>query len=225
VRSTLLIPLRNRKQFLEMYFEKGGLAGLFVKGDAELSIGDEVDLEVQFLEEQRTFRVRGTVRWRRAVAGRVSLPPGLGVEFAPEDVRAQKLLVDFAMGHEVALVHREDRRFDASIRVKVQAHGIRETRETSDISEHGAFIVTTAPFDVGETFQLTLHPPRSIFPLLLDAKVKWRRYDSQPGIGVEFVFTSEKARARVQRLVGKLKEQMIRELRVRVPRLGDPSSS
>lgn len=125
------------------------------------------------------------------------------------------------MGREVALVHREDRRFDAAIKVKVHAHGIRETRETGDISEHGAFILTSAPFDVGETFQLTLHPPRSIFPLPLQAKVKWRRYDSRPGIGVEFVFASDKARARVARLVSKLKEQMIRELRIRVPRLGD----
>jgi Tfp pilus assembly protein PilZ len=219
VRPTLLIPLKNRGHFLELYFEKSGLAGLFVKGDVDLKLGDEVDLEVQFLEEQRTFRVRGAVRWRRAIAGRASLPPGLGIEFVPEDVRAQKHLVDFAMGREVPLVHREDRRFDAHIKVKVNAAGIKETSETDDISEHGAFIITDAPFDVGETFTLTLHPPRAIFPVLLQARVKWRRLEPKAGIGVEFVYENEKTKARVAGLVAKLKTQMIRELRVRVPKL------
>jgi Tfp pilus assembly protein PilZ len=221
VRSTLLIPLKNRAHFLELYFEKSGLAGLFVKGEVDLQLGDEVDLEVQFLEEQRTFRVRGVVRWRRAIAGRASLPPGLGIEFVPADLRAQKHLVDFAMGREVPLVHREDRRFDAQIKVRVNAAGIKETSQTDDISEHGAFIVTDAPFDIGETFMLTLHPPRAIFPVPLQARVKWRRFEQKPGIGVEFVYESEKTRARIARLVSKLKMQMIRELRVRVPKLNE----
>lgn len=208
-----------------MYFEKGGLSGLFVKGDVELQLGDEVDLEITFLEEQLSFRIRGTVRWRRAVAGRASLPPGLGVEFAPEDARAQKLLVDYAMGRAVPLVHREDRRFGAHVKVKLYEHGEKVPRETDDISAHGAFIITDEPFDIGEEFDLTLHPPRSLFALPLRARVKWRRNDeNKRGVGVEFLFDSEKKRARVARFVAQLKDQAIKELMVRVPRLSHMST-
>lgn len=217
MRPTLMLPIKDRQQFLEMYFEKGGLGGLFVKGITELELGDEVDLELQFLDEQKTFRLQGQVRWRRTAGARRSLPPGLGIEFTPSQRSSEKKLLDFAMGREVTLVDRAQRRYPASLKVKVKADGRQGTEYTDDISENGAFLTDTS-FGVGEVLDLHMRPPGALFGFALRARVAWRREEGRRGVGLEFMFDSERKRHLVARLVQHIHARTIQELKVRVPR-------
>lgn len=222
VRPVLVVPIKNRAEFLEMYFEKGGLGGMFVRGLTELTLGDAVELELRFLDEGMDFRVKGTVRWRRTTGGRRSLPPGVGIEFAPASGAAEEKLVAFAMGKEVAIVHRAGRRYGAQLAVKV-AHGAqRDVTLTDDLSEGGAFLVSDAAYEEGDILTLNVRPPGAIFGISLNARVAWRRDAEPAGIGVEFRFDNSRQKQRIEKLVGQLKAQLLGELRVRVPRKGDP---
>lgn len=214
-----MVPVRNRAAFRELYFDKGGLGGVFVEGELDVTLGEELDLEIHFLEEQVAVRVRGQVRWRRASnSHRKSVPPGVGIEFLPAETPARDLLLDFASGKDLSLVIRSARRYGVGLRVKYKQGGAVMVDTTDDISEGGAFILSDDPIPVGSRVELKLLPPGSLFGVGVKAVVAWRRDRGRRGFGVEFLFDSDRQRKRVARLVGTLKEQILRELKVRAPR-------
>ena len=43
-RAQLLLPLRNRAAFLDAHFDKGDAGGLFVPGELDVELGDDVDV-------------------------------------------------------------------------------------------------------------------------------------------------------------------------------------
>ena len=210
--QTVIVPVKNREEFLEAYFSRGDLGGLFVPGDADLPLGEEVILEIAFLEEQVRFRIRGQVKWRRTDGLRKSIPPGLGIEFLPEEESARELLLQFATGRDVELVERDGRRFGCHIRVRYKNEGQTVVEQTDDISEGGAFLLTDADIPVGTRFKLKLQPPGSLFGVGVEAVVAWRRETGRKGIGVEFLFDSPRKKAQVAKLVANLKEQLVREI-------------
>ncbi len=217
MRPVLVVPIKDRAHFLDMYFEKGGLGGMFIRGLTQLALGDEVELQLRFLEEAIDFRVRGTVRWRRTTSGRRSLPPGLGIEFSPESGAAEQKLLAFAMGREVAIVHREGQRYGAQLAVKVTEGSNKSVIATDDLSEGGAFLLTEGDYKVGDVLTLNVRPPGAIFGIALEARVAWKRGGDRPGVGVEFRFDNPRQKHRIEKLVGQLKAQLLGELRVRVP--------
>ncbi len=214
MRPVLVVPIKDRAHFLDMYFEKGGLGGMFIRGLTQLALGDEVELQLRFLEEAIDFRVRGTVRWRRTTSGRRSLPPGLGIE---ESGAAEQKLLAFAMGREVAIVHREGQRYGAQLAVKVTEGSNKSVIATDDLSEGGAFLLTEGDYKVGDVLTLNVRPPGAIFGIALEARVAWKRGGDRPGVGVEFRFDNPRQKHRIEKLVGQLKAQLLGELRVRVP--------
>lgn len=213
-RPSVIVPVRRREDFLDQAFTSGDLSGMFVPGSFEVNVGDDVDLEVVFVEEHVKFRIRGTVVWRRAKSGG-SLRPGLGVEFAPDDENAANLLVQYASGRDVHLVERDGRRFGCGIKVKVKSGGVTMVEETDDISEGGAFILTDDPIPVGTAFELKLQPPGSLFGVGVKAVVAWRREQGRRGIGVEFVFDSPRKREQIAKLVRQMKDRILKELHAR----------
>ena len=212
-RPQVIVPVINREEFLTRYFEKGELGGLFVPGALEVGLGEEVDLEINFLEEQVKFRIRGAVKWRRPVGNARVLPPGLGIEFLADDEAARELLLAYATGRDVALVERDGRRFGCNIKIKRNnGEGTVVAEETDDISEGGAFILTNDDVEVGTRFRLKLKPPGALFGINVDAVVAWRRTTGRRGIGVEFIFESPRKRDQVLRLVNTLKQSILHEI-------------
>lgn len=223
MRPVLMVPIKDREHFLEIYFEKGGLGGMFIRGLTELDLADEVDLDIRFLQEQVSFRVRGVVRWRRTTGGRRSLPPGLGIEFSPLSKSGEKKLLDYAMGREVSIIDRGGHRYEAHLAVRITGENGKLVETTDDISEGGAFLLTEAPYTIGDLVTLNVRPPGAIFGIPLSARVAWLRAEGDKGVGVEFIFENGRQRSRIARLVKQLKSSMIDELRVRLPRQ-DPRS-
>jgi len=209
-RATVIIPLRNRAAFLDVYAEKSGTGGLFVAGDLDLPLGEPLDLELHFSEEQVVFRVRAVARWRRAQSTHKSVPPGVGVEFSSDDRAAQRLLLDFARGANITLVERSARRFGVQMPARYRgADGRMVTEVTDDVSEGGAFIRSANPPEVGTTVQIKLLPDRSIFGVGVKAVVAWRRVDGRSGFGVEFLFDTARRRGRVLKVLSSVRERIL----------------
>lgn len=217
---TVIVPVRDRTAFLDMYFEKGGAGGVFVEGELQAPLGELLDVEIHFASEAVIFRIQGRVRWRRtAQAQRRSVPSGVGIEFSSDEEKAHKLLVDFAHGKDVPVVQRASRRYGVGIPVRYKAgDGAPKEQLTDDISEGGAFIESDEPIEVGARVELKLLPPGSFFGVGVPAVVAWRRDDGRPGFGVEFVFDSPRTRSKVHRLIEGLKARVVRNMRVRAPR-------
>jgi Tfp pilus assembly protein PilZ len=215
-RATIIIPVRDRAAFLEMYSEKNGLGGMFVEGEIDLPLGEALDLEVHFVSEQVVFRIRGAVKWRRAHSSRKSVPPGLGLEFAADDRAAQRLLLDFAHGAAIPMVERSARRYGVQMPARYRgADGRMVTEVTDDLSEGGAFIRSQNPPQVGQTLELKLLPDRSVFGVGVKAVVAWRKTEGRSGFGVEFLFDGSKRRGRVKKVLESVHERILREVRVR----------
>ena len=215
-RATVIIPMRNRAAFLDVYAEKSGTGGLFVEGDIELPLGEPVDLELHFSSEQVVFRVRAVARWRRARSSRKSVPPGVSFEFSTDDRAAQRLLLDFAHGANVTLVERSSRRFGVQIPARYRgADGRMITEVTDDVSEGGAFIRSEDPPTVGTAVELKLLPDRSVFGVGVKAVVAWRRTEGRSGFGVEFLFDTARRRGRVLKVLSGVRERILSKGRIR----------
>lgn len=227
-RVQLLLPLRNRASFLEMYFSRGtgdgaDAGGLFVPGELDVEPGDEVDVELHFIEEQVRFHTRARVKWKRNDAGRRAIPAGVGIEFLPSEQRTQQLVLRFAEGKESVHHVERERRWAVAVEVQISEPGrLIATGLTDDLSEGGCFVLTAAQLAVGASVVLKLKAPGSLFGwLTLPATVAWRRQQSgRNGLGVEFAFDTDRKRERVKRIVHLLRMRSVRDVRVQVPRQG-----
>jgi Tfp pilus assembly protein PilZ len=221
VRPQLLLPLHNRAVFLEQVFAKGEQGGLFVPGEVDVALGEEVDVELHFVAEDVRFHIRALVKWKRGPTGRRSLPPGIGIEFLASDRRTQDQLVRFAEGREsVSHVARDSRRFALQVDVRIKGAAGELSGTTDDISEGGCFVLTDVNLDVGTALDLKLRSVGSLFGwLTVPAVVAWRREQSgRDGMGLQFQFGSDRVRRKVRKIVALLKERNVRELQILTPR-------
>lgn len=221
VRPQLLLPLQSRAVFLEQFFAKGEQGGLFVPGELDVALGEEVDVELQFVAEGVRFHIRALVKWKRGTPGRRSLPPGIGIEFLASDRRTQEQLVRFAEGREsVSHVARGSRRYALQVDVRIKDIAGDLTGTTDDISEGGCFVLTDVNLDVGTSLDVKLRSVGSLFGwLTVPAVVAWRREQSgRDGMGLQFQFGSERVRRKVKKVVAHLKERNVRELQILTPR-------
>ena len=220
-RAQLLLPIRNRAAFLEAYFSKNDTGGLFVAGDVDVELGDDVDVELHFTEEHVRFHIRARVKWKRAAAGRRALPPGVGIEFNETEQRVQAQILRFAEGKESVNHVDRERRYSLNVDVRIKHEGKELTGVTDDISEGGCFVLVDVNLDVGTSVDVRLRAPGSLFGWLsLPAFVAWRRQQSgRDGMGLTFRFETERQRAKVKKIVHVLRERMLRDVRVKVPKV------
>ncbi len=224
-RPQLLLPLRNRAQFLEQSFDQDATGGLFVPGDLDVSLGDEVDLEIAFVAEQVRFHIRAVVLWKRPASGRRA-PQGVGLGFLASEATTKGQLLRFARGEDVDHVEREGRRYALHIEVKLGVDGTApQVVRTDDMSEGGCFLLVDPPLPIGTVVHVTLRAPGALFSwLTLRGRVAWRRTQgherdgARNGVGVEFLFDDESQRRRMARLLVNVRERLGREVRVVPPR-------
>jgi uncharacterized protein (TIGR02266 family) len=245
-RAQLLLPLRNRAAFLDAYFSKSPSGrtdapsvttsprtnagdgssmseqgGLFIPGELDVELGEEVGVELHFTEEQVRFHIRARVKWKRAPVGRRAIPPGVGIEFLPSEQRTQQQILRFAEGKESVNHVARDRRWSLAVDVKVKDGQGETAGVTDDISEGGCFVLTSAPLAPGTKVEVKLKAPGTLVGwLTLQGAVTWRRQElGRDGVGIQFAFESERKRAKVQKIVHVLKERSLRDVRIQVPRM------
>jgi uncharacterized protein (TIGR02266 family) len=216
---TLLVPLRNRRQLFEVYYHRDGANGIFVAGEADFAVGDTLYVEINFLEEQRAFRLKGTVRWRRLHSGRSSLPPGLGVEFDDGERQTRDLVLDFARGREVEFTVRASHRLPVAIQIAYASDARFLTDVSDDLSAGGLFIATDDVLPKGTELELKLKPPGHLLGLRLRGSVAWVSLRGERrGMGIKFLFDNPRQQRQVEAVVDKLKSRIIRGMKIQVPR-------
>lgn len=82
-----------------------------------------------------------------------------------------------------------------------------------NISRGGIFINTRNPLAVGTTVRLIISLPDTPFPFDLTGRVtRVNEFDNPsnqvPGMGIEFVDVDEEKRARIERFVGRLRQEL-----------------
>jgi uncharacterized protein (TIGR02266 family) len=211
IRPTVLVPLRESRTFLEHYFNKGGIGGVFVNGNLKLTSAEEVDLEFAFAKEQITVHARGVIRWKR-LTGKRNLPAGVGVEFLPSERRTRDLLLEFAEGRQVTFTRRRSRRYPAMIEIDYARDSVFVADVTDDLSREGASVLTDHPVQVGEVVHLRLRAPGESVPIELSAEVRWQRTEGRRCFGVRFIFDSPGSEERIHSLIERIKRQVAQDL-------------
>jgi len=212
---TIVLELPDRHAYLDVYYHQSDPGGVFVPGDLMLEPGTEVQLQIVFAVEHRTFRSRGVVRWKRAQRAR-NLAPGLGIDFLDSERNTRDMLLDFANGRSIKLFTRRDRRLPVKLEVHYATHSVFLADVTDDFSEGGMFICTDDLLEVGTPLRIKLKPPGRRFAIQLRGEVAWRQEDGRRGFGVRFLFDKPAVKKKILELAAKLREQVSRDLEHRV---------
>ena len=196
-------PLRlkvvDRKNFEEAFFEHEPCGGVFVAGPAEISVGERVDVRIEFPLDY--FRLRGRVIWRRVRASRrPGLEPGVAVAFLPEQAGAVRRLVRYAFGTETGSQARRERRVRLELKVRYNSFLSLARDMVEDGSRGGLRIRSEKPPRVGQPVTIFLRPPQAFLPIRLVGQVVWSRPDDHQ-FGVRFTGSSARDRARIDKLL------------------------
>jgi uncharacterized protein (TIGR02266 family) len=212
-RKTLTARFPRREALLDSFTRKGLRAVIFVETARRLELAEQVTVVVEFPSDRRAFRLCGKVISRRRGSQDPPLAPGLEVEFPSDENRTLQLILDHAAGKVVDFVDRRSRRLACSFVVTYgkDAEFIREF--TEDIGEGGTFIRTDRLFPVGTVVECKLKPPGYLLGVKLTGRVAWVKTTGQPrGMGVEFLFESERQRRKVRQIVRKLAQLQTRQV-------------
>lgn len=200
-----MLRLANRREFLKLFFKEGEAGSVFVPGATQCRPGDAVKLGIFFEEEQRTFRIRGSVRWKRMTRSK-RLPIGMAVEILPKEREALTLILDYAHGREVNWTDR-DERVPAQIQIHYATGSVFLSDMTEDLSKGGVFLRTDEALRVGDPLRLKLKLPGDFFSVRVGGRVTWVR-DNPRGVGIQFEFDNGRTKNRVQRIVDELRKQI-----------------
>jgi uncharacterized protein (TIGR02266 family) len=204
-RKTITARYPKREKLLTDFERRGRRGLLFVETGRRLQLAEQVEVEVEFPAEKRTFRLRGKVVARRRASREPPLPPGVQIEFPTGEDRALRLILDHAQGKQVAFIDRGSRRMPCSLEVAYRRDEdfIREFAE--DISEGGTFIRAENILAVGTEVECRLKPPGYLMGIKIRAKVAWvLSGGSTKGMGLQFVFGNEKQLKKIRSLIKKL---------------------
>ncbi len=213
------MPIRNRAVFRAQAFEAD--EGIFVPGDADIALGDEVELEIHFMAEEVRFRIRASVRWIRQ-SGRRNAPPGLGLNFLPSETQARAQLMAFVDSDSApTLRERDGRRLPVHVEAKVELEKKSIVAQTDDISSGGCFILSDELPPIGSPVYVRLKGPGAIFSWVSqNAVVCWHRVSAERhGFGVRFVVTGDRDRRRIEKLMALIRERVSREVHLHPPRV------
>jgi uncharacterized protein (TIGR02266 family) len=172
------------EDFLRSYNESIGAGALYYPTIAELTVGEQVLLEVRFASLPNRMLVRGKVF-------SIDLQKnGVWISFLSEDQETRDFIVDVARGDITVetKIHRRHQRYPIEIPVDWKANDSDDVfiSCTEDLSAGGAFVRTLSPPPIGTPVALVL-APSSGKVLTISGKVSWTRQESGgEGMGVRF---------------------------------------
>jgi hypothetical protein len=208
VRPTLVYAMPERGLFGSALVDQGGRTLVFVPGDAVVAPAAPVDLQIDFTHQERMFRARGVVRYRRDSKGH-GLPTGVGVELAPYEDGTRDLILAFSRGENHAWSERSEPRFPIAHPIAFAAGDMLATEETTDVSKSGAFITTKVKVAEGAQLDIKMKPEGELFALRFGAQVL--RVDrARGGIAVSFLFPSPHVQQRFEAFIDRMEPHVQR---------------
>lgn len=218
-KKTITARYGKKENLLSDFTRSGPRGVLFVETGRRLELAEQVLLVIEFPAERRSFRLQGKVIARRR-SSRESLPPGAHVEIPVEENRTLQLVLDHAGGKEIDFIDRRGRRMPCSFVVSYRNDEDFVSEFAEDIGEGGTFIRTDKIFEVGTEVECRLRPPGHLMGLKLKGRVAWVKKAGRPtGMGVEFIFESERQRKKVREVVKKLVAEQTRQVRKKMKKI------
>jgi type IV pilus assembly protein PilZ len=216
--KTIQIHYSEPGDFQGDFYRRGFVGLLFILTGRKFTLGDVLTVVVEFPSRRRSFRLRGRVVASRRGSKDPPLPAGIEVEFSSDQHKTLQMVLDCADGKSIDFIDRKSKRLLCSVEVSYRSD-VGFVREfADDISEGGTFIRTLRKMAVGTELECKLKPPGYLLGIKLRCRVAWvSQTDSPRGMGVEFLFDSERQRKKVFRIVAKLnaaqKERLERGVR------------
>jgi uncharacterized protein (TIGR02266 family) len=172
------------EEFLESYDESIGAGAIYYPTIAELTVGEQVLIEVRFPPLPNRMLVRGKVFSTDLQTNSAWL------SFLSEDSETRDFIVDVARGDITVetTVHRKHQRYPLEIPVDWKATDSEDVfiSCTEDLSAGGAFVRTLSPPPVGTPVALVF-APSSGKVLTISGRVSWTRHEfGSEGMGVRF---------------------------------------
>lgn len=193
------IVLSKDGQDMEGYTENANRTGLFARFERLVPERWLVNLRLTLPPEGEELAVMGMVT--RQIPARDGLPPGLGILLYALQPAARKRWNRFIESLEsgsIALeppAARHDPRFPVSLQVRLQSMDDMNEMYTRNVSSGGLFVGTALDIAEGTETKLSVIHPRTREHFVLEAVVRWRRAEPDPGIGLEFVRLTDQRRA------------------------------
>jgi Tfp pilus assembly protein PilZ len=220
VSAQLMLPVLNRAAFLEKMFDStsNDRGGIFVAGDLDVKLGEEVELELHFMEEAVRFRLRAQVLWKRPTSGRHGLEGGTGLGFATASKKTKERLLAFVDGMDIYHRPRDNRRYPVHVDVRLDTGGGVINAITEDLSEGGCFVLMAEPPPLGTRVAIKFRAENSLFGwLTIQGVVSWQRFEAmRTGAGFEFRFDSDSKRKKMEKLLMVMRERALRVIAPRV---------
>jgi type IV pilus assembly protein PilZ len=210
----------KKEKLLLDFKRRGPLGVLFVETGRMLKLSEAVTVVVEFPQDKRSFRVQGEVVSRRRASVEPPLPPGVDVEFPSEENKTVQMVLDHATGKQVDFKDRSSRRLHCSCVVSYRHDRGFVHEFAEDLGEGGTFIRTDNFYPVGTEVDCKLKPPGYLVGIKLRGRVAWLKETGHPkGMGIEFLFTSDRQRKKVRDLVNRLATQRGREVKKEMDRI------
>ncbi len=209
----LVIRYPNPDRFLDDFGKRGPLGVLFVETNRRMRLNETVTILLEFPTRGCTYRMRGRVVTSRRAGAAGSLPPGVQVEFSYDQFKTMHMVLDCAEGKMVDFVQRTNQRMPCQFEVSYRSNAGFVREFADDISEGGSFIRTDRPFPAGTEVECKLKPPGYLLGVKLRGRVVWvQPTGDMKGMGIEFIFDSERQRNKVKEVVRKLSVERGRQL-------------
>lgn len=212
--KALSLRLPNRQDFLRLLTRTSPRGVLFVETVRRVELAEQVTVLVDFPNEKRSFRLRGKIISRRSCSmppGMIPLPPGVEVELSAGEDRTVQLIMDHVAGKSISFTDRTSRRLLCEIEISYRSNEDFINEFTEDISEGGTFIRTTRLLPVGSDVECKLKPPGYLLGIKLRSRVAWVKNTGRPhGMGLEFMFDSDRKRNKLRRVISKLSAEQSR---------------
>jgi uncharacterized protein (TIGR02266 family) len=199
--------------FLANLSRRGPIFTLFVPTGRKLELGEVVSVLLDFPVQRCHFRLPGRVVARRLASSGAGLPAGVELEFGSDQARVLQLAQDCAEGKKVDFVERRSRRVRCAVAVEYRTTQGFVSDLAEDIGVGGTFLRTDRLLPVGALIECRLKPPGALLAVRLRARVAWVKERGAPrGLGLQFLFDTERQRRKVASLVGRLMAEQARRL-------------
>jgi type IV pilus assembly protein PilZ len=216
----LAVRFPQKEKFLEVFQRRGPTGVLFLAIGRKLELSEEVAVVVDFPSEARSFKLHGRVIARRHASRNPDLPAGVEVQFAADGGGTLQLVLNHAEGKQVDFFPRQGHRLPCVVQItyRQDADFVREF--TEDISEGGTFIQTERRLPVGTVIECRLRPPGYLLGIKVSGRVAWlKETGAGRGMGIEFLFRSDRQRAKIRRLVARLAARQARAVKQGMERI------
>jgi Tfp pilus assembly protein PilZ len=203
----LKVRFRGQRDFAEAYNQDLPNGGFFCPTTTELTVGEEVIVEVNSEELPNKILLRGKVKWWRPALPRLRVRAGALVAFEADEKDKQEFLLKVMGGQASAepLRKRKHTRIPIEVPVRYRLEGSSDFTDSGlrEISVGGALLRTEKPLALGTEVIMEVTPPGGVSPMAIAGKVA---YHAGSDAGIKFLYRDGGGSRRLRELIRRIRQ-------------------